>query len=92
MRAPRGGAGGSGTGTGDPCVPPRSPLSRPHGPAGLEAAAEERERLYRQSRGYVETNRRLREARGQLAEKCEELRRAGAALERDMAETRQKAF
>nr|XP_047911252.1 UPF0449 protein C19orf25 homolog [Anser cygnoides] len=75
-----------------PAEPPRA--SGDHdGPApGLEAAAEERERLYRQSRGYVETNRRLREARGQLAEKREELRRAGAALERDMAETRQKAF
>ncbi|XP_035169010.1 UPF0449 protein C19orf25 homolog [Oxyura jamaicensis] len=73
-----------------PSEPPRAAGDH-DGPApGQEE--EERERLYRQSRGYVEMNRRLREARGQLAEKCEELRRAGAALERDMAETRQKAF
>eukprot|EP00075_Anas_platyrhynchos_P038648 XP_027327901.1 UPF0449 protein C19orf25 homolog [Anas platyrhynchos] len=77
-----------------PAEPPRTPGGDHDSPVpGQEAAEEEeRERLYRQSRGYVEMNRRLREARGQLAEKCQELRRAGAALERDMAETRQKAF
>ena len=57
-----------------------------------DALAEEQERLYRQCRGYVEMNRRLREARGELAEKREELQRAGTALERDIAEMRQKAF
>uniref|UniRef100_A0A8B9TZT5 CS025 protein n=1 Tax=Anas zonorhyncha TaxID=75864 RepID=A0A8B9TZT5_9AVES len=77
-----------------PAEPPRTPGGDHDSPVpGQEAAEEEeRERLYRQSRGYVEMNRWLREARGQLAEKCQELRRAGAALERDMAETRQKAF
>uniref|UniRef100_A0A8B9ZED1 Chromosome 19 open reading frame 25 n=1 Tax=Anas platyrhynchos TaxID=8839 RepID=A0A8B9ZED1_ANAPL len=68
-----------------PAEPPRTPGGH-FEEGGQEAAEEEeRERLYRQSRGYVEMNRRLREARGQLAEKCQELRRAGAALERDMA-------
>ncbi|KAK4807962.1 hypothetical protein QYF61_016193 [Mycteria americana] len=62
------------------------------GPAGQEAAAEERERLYRQSRCYVEMNQRLQEARERLRERREELRRAGAALERGVSEMRQKAF
>lgn len=61
-------------------------------PSVQEDGAEEQERLYRQCRGYVEMNRRLREARGELAEKREELQRAGTALERDIAEMRQKAF
>ncbi|CAM9764571.1 UPF0449 protein C19orf25 homolog [Strix aluco] len=54
-------------------------------------AAEERERLYRQSRSYVEMNQRLQESRERLRERREELRRAGAALERGIAEMRQKA-
>uniref|UniRef100_A0A8C8A353 Chromosome 19 open reading frame 25 n=1 Tax=Otus sunia TaxID=257818 RepID=A0A8C8A353_9STRI len=53
--------------------------------------AEERERLYRQSRSYVEMNQRLQESRERLRERREELRRAGAALERGIAEMRQKA-
>ncbi|OXB54711.1 hypothetical protein ASZ78_006750 [Callipepla squamata] len=70
-----------------PAEPPRD------GPApGQEDGAEEQERLYRQCRGYVEMNRRLREARGELEEKRDQLRRAGAALERDIADMRQKAF
>lgn len=55
-------------------------------------AAEERERLYRQSRSYVEMNQWLQESRERLQEQRQELRRAGAALERGMAEMRQKAF
>ncbi|XP_059687879.1 UPF0449 protein C19orf25 homolog [Gavia stellata] len=66
---------------------PRSP-----GPARQEAAAEERERLYQQSRSYVEMNQRLQESQERLREQCEELRQAGAALERSISEMRQKAF
>ncbi|KAM4657613.1 UPF0449 protein C19orf25 homolog isoform 1-T4 [Amazona ochrocephala] len=55
-------------------------------------AAEERERLYRQSRGYVEMNQRLEESRERLREQRQELQRAGAALERGIADMRQKAF
>ncbi|NXX57551.1 CS025 protein, partial [Scopus umbretta] len=68
--------------------------SRDHGPSpgGQEAAAEERERLYRQSRSYVAMNQRLQESREQLRERREELRRVGAALERGISEMRQKAF
>ncbi|XP_076215273.1 UPF0449 protein C19orf25 homolog [Aptenodytes patagonicus] len=62
------------------------------GPGRQEAAAEERERLYRQSRSYVEMNQRLQESRERLRERREELRRAGAALERGISEMRQKAF
>ncbi|NXJ84975.1 CS025 protein, partial [Trogon melanurus] len=69
-----------------------SPGETPGGPPGQEAAAEEeRERLYRQSRSYVEMNQRLQESRERLREQREELRRAGAALERGIAEMRQKA-
>ncbi|XP_065604896.1 UPF0449 protein C19orf25 homolog [Cyrtonyx montezumae] len=76
-----------------PAEPPRGSGGDRDGPApGQEDGAEEQERLYRQCRGYVEMNRRLREARGELEEKREELRRAGAALERDIADMRQKAF
>uniref|UniRef100_A0A8B9MGU1 Chromosome 19 open reading frame 25 n=1 Tax=Accipiter nisus TaxID=211598 RepID=A0A8B9MGU1_9AVES len=50
------------------------------------------ERLYQQSRSYVEMNQRLQESRERLREQCEELRRAGAALERGISEMRQKAF
>ncbi|NWH71780.1 CS025 protein, partial [Piaya cayana] len=60
------------------------------GPARLED--EERERLYRQSRSYVEMNQRLQESRERLRERREELQRAGAALELSISEMRQKAF
>lgn len=82
---PRGSSNGRGAGITEP------PLSPPR-LTGQEDGVEEQERLYRQCRGYVEMNRRLREARGELAEKRDELQRAGTALERDIAEMRQKAF
>ncbi|NXD67797.1 CS025 protein, partial [Eolophus roseicapillus] len=66
---------------------PASLLCPPSGPA-----AEERERLYRQSRSYVEMNQWLQESRERLQEQRQELQRAGAALERGIAEMRQKAF
>ncbi|NWQ91325.1 CS025 protein, partial [Burhinus bistriatus] len=61
------------------------------GPTRQEAAAEERERLYRQSRSYVEMNQQLQESREQLRQQREELRQVGSALERGIAEMRQKA-
>ncbi|NXL51400.1 CS025 protein, partial [Podilymbus podiceps] len=69
----------------------RAPVLTPPGPPG-SAAAEERERLYQQSRSYVEMNQRLQESRERLREQREELQRAGAALERGISEMRQKAF
>ncbi|NXL40062.1 CS025 protein, partial [Glaucidium brasilianum] len=77
-----------------PAEPPRDhgPSPAPPGPCTLPGpAAEERERLYGQSRSYVEMNQRLQESRERLRERREELRRAGAALERGIAEMRQKA-
>ncbi|NXA22951.1 CS025 protein, partial [Ibidorhyncha struthersii] len=56
-----------------------------------EAAAEERERLYRQSRSYVEMNQRLQVSQEQLRQRREELQQAGLALEHGIAEMRQKA-
>ncbi|XP_061219005.1 UPF0449 protein C19orf25 homolog [Neopsephotus bourkii] len=55
-------------------------------------AAEERERLYRQSRSYVEMHQWLEESRQRLREQRQELQRAGAALERGIADMRQKAL
>lgn len=69
-----------------------SPSPGSPSPTRQEAAAEERERLYQQSRSYVEMNQRLQESRERLREQCEELRRAGVALERGISEMRQKAF
>ncbi|NXJ56541.1 CS025 protein, partial [Spizaetus tyrannus] len=67
---------------------------RDHGPSPgeQEAAAEERERLYPPPRSYVEMNQRLQESRERLRERCQELRQAGAALERGISEMRQKTF
>ncbi|XP_072213729.1 UPF0449 protein C19orf25 homolog [Excalfactoria chinensis] len=74
-------------------LPAESPRGSGGDPApGQEDGVDEQERLYRQCRGYVEMNRRLREARGELAKKRDELQRAGTALERDMAEMRHKVF
>ncbi|NXE11870.1 CS025 protein, partial [Lophotis ruficrista] len=75
----------------EPCRD-HSPCPGSPGLAGQEAAAEERERLYRQSRSYVEMNQRLQESRERLRERREELRRAGTALERSISEMRQKAL
>ncbi|XP_054038191.1 UPF0449 protein C19orf25 homolog [Rissa tridactyla] len=61
------------------------------GSSRQEAAAEERERLYRQSRSYVEMNQRLQASRERLRQQREELRQAGEALEHGIAEMRQKA-
>ncbi|XP_042650167.1 UPF0449 protein C19orf25 homolog [Tyto alba] len=74
---------------GDPvCQPPPAPR-RDRGPGS--PGTEQRERLYRQSRSYVEMNQRLQESRERLRERREELRRAGATLERGIAEMREKA-
>ncbi|XP_064353512.1 UPF0449 protein C19orf25 homolog [Dromaius novaehollandiae] len=69
-----------------------SPLPDSPAPAKHVDAEDERERLYRQSRSYVEMNQQLQESCQLLKEKCEELRRAGATLEQDILEMRQKAF
>ncbi|XP_053855530.1 UPF0449 protein C19orf25 homolog [Vidua macroura] len=72
-----------------PAEPPQD-----HGPAPgcPEPAAEERERLYRQIRSYVGMNQRLQQSRLQLRERRRELQRVGEALDRGIAEMRQKAF
>ncbi|NXW59457.1 CS025 protein, partial [Eurystomus gularis] len=81
-----------GTHPGDPVFLLPAEPHRDHSLAsGSPGPAEERERLYRQSRSYVEMNQRLQESREQLRARREELQRAGAALERSIAEMRQKA-
>ncbi|XP_063017134.1 UPF0449 protein C19orf25 homolog [Melospiza melodia melodia] len=75
-------------------VLPAEPPLDPPGPAPgcPEPAAEERERLYRQIRSYVGMNQRLQQSREQLRERRRELQRVGEALQRGIAEMRQKAF
>ncbi|KAM6107186.1 UPF0449 protein C19orf25 homolog [Pterocles gutturalis] len=79
----------------DPVLAPPAEPCRDHGPSPGSpgaAAAEERERLYRQSCAYVEMTQRLRECRERLRERSQELQRVGAALDCGIAEMRQKAF
>ncbi|NWT25424.1 CS025 protein, partial [Cardinalis cardinalis] len=73
-----------------PAEPPLDPGPAPGCPE--PAAEEERERLYRQIRSYVGMNQRLQQSREQLRERRRELQRVGEALERGIAEMRQKAF
>ncbi|NXL15060.1 CS025 protein, partial [Setophaga kirtlandii] len=80
-------------GRGDPPSPAEPPPGCPSPAPGCpEPAAEERERLYRQIRSYVGMNQRLQQSREQLQERRRELQRVGEALERGIAEMRQKAF
>ncbi|XP_074019774.1 UPF0449 protein C19orf25 homolog [Numenius arquata] len=87
-----------GTHPADPVFLLPAELCRDHDPSPgspgssrQEVAAEERERLYRQSRSYVEMNQRLQASRERLRQQREELREAGVVLERSIAEMRQKA-
>ncbi|NXN19382.1 CS025 protein, partial [Indicator maculatus] len=77
---------------GDPIfILPTEP-SQDHSPSSGEPLGfEERERLYQLSRSYVGMNQQLQEARERLREQREELLRARAALEHDIAHMRQKA-
>ncbi|KAH1174585.1 UPF0449 protein C19orf25 homolog isoform X2 [Mauremys mutica] len=50
------------------------------------------ERLYQQSHSYVEMNHRLQKACSLLKEKCEELKQAGATLEQNIVEIKEKAL
>ncbi|XP_068012385.1 UPF0449 protein C19orf25 homolog [Melanerpes formicivorus] len=79
---------------GDPIfILPTEP-SQGHSPSSgspPSPAEEERERLYQLSRSYVGMNQQLQAARERLREQREELLRARAALERDVADMRQKA-
>ncbi|NXC56282.1 CS025 protein, partial [Aleadryas rufinucha] len=84
-------------------LPPEPPQD--HGPAPGEPAVggerggrcpdpagDERERLYQQVRSYVGMNQRLQGAREQLRERRRELEKVGEALERRIAEMKQKVF
>ncbi|NXU94278.1 CS025 protein, partial [Xiphorhynchus elegans] len=73
-------------------LPAEPPLDYGPAPGSPEPAAEERERLYGQSRSYVGMNERLRESRERLREQRRELERAGAELERGIARMREKAL
>ncbi|XP_054031230.1 UPF0449 protein C19orf25 homolog [Dryobates pubescens] len=79
---------------GDPIfILPTEP-SQDHSPSSgspPSPAEEERERLYHLSRSYVGMNQQLQAARERLREQREELLRARAVLERDVADMRQKA-
>ncbi|XP_008709426.1 UPF0449 protein C19orf25 homolog [Ursus americanus] len=63
---------------------------------GLSGRAEDtevqQEQLYQQSRAYVAMNQQLQRAGDGLKQKCEELWRAGEALERDVGQVKQVAL
>lgn len=62
----------------------------PEGPSGIaENPEDEREQLYQQSRAYVAANQRLQQASNELRQRCEDLRRAGQELERDIGQLKQ---
>ncbi|XP_058138158.1 UPF0449 protein C19orf25 homolog [Dasypus novemcinctus] len=71
---------------GAPAADPVFTAPAPEDPAGPSGTAEDaeaqRERLYPQSQAYVTANQRLQRAGSGLRHKFEELRRAGAELER----------
>ncbi|XP_033926533.1 UPF0449 protein C19orf25 homolog [Melopsittacus undulatus] len=69
-----------------PAEPQREPGVCP-GPA-----AEQTERLYRQSRSYVEMHRWLEGSRERLREQRQELQRTGEALESSIADMRLRAL
>ena len=52
----------------------------------------QQEQLYQQSRAYVAMNQQLQRAGDGLKQKCEELWRAGEALERDVGQVKQVAL
>lgn len=52
----------------------------------------QREQLYQQSRAYVATNQRLRQAGDELRQRCEDLRQAGQELEQDVVQVKQVAL
>ncbi|XP_007952795.1 UPF0449 protein C19orf25 homolog [Orycteropus afer afer] len=65
----------------------------PAGPSGrAEDTAARREQLYQQSRAYVATNQRLRQAGEGLRHECEALRRAGEELERGVEQVARAAL
>ncbi|XP_069864614.1 UPF0449 protein C19orf25 homolog [Dipodomys merriami] len=57
-----------------------------------EEPEAQRELLYQQSRAYVATNERLRQAGGGLRQKCEALWQAGQELELDISQVSQTAL
>ncbi|XP_036096475.1 UPF0449 protein C19orf25 homolog [Molossus molossus] len=54
--------------------------------------AENPEQLYQQSRAYVTTNQRLKQAGDELRQRYEDLRQAGQELERDIIQVKQVAL
>ncbi|VTJ68904.1 UPF0449 protein C19orf25 homolog isoform X1 [Marmota monax] len=57
-----------------------------------EDSEDQQEQLYQQSRAYVSTNKRLRQAREELRQKREDLQVAGQELERDVSQVTQAAL
>ncbi|XP_047386233.1 UPF0449 protein C19orf25 homolog isoform X1 [Sciurus carolinensis] len=69
-----------------PSCPPAA-CSDPPGPSRrTEDPDDQREQLYQQSRAYVTTNKRLRQAGDELRQKCEDLQLAGQELEQDISQ------
>lgn len=58
----------------------------------VEDPEARQEQLYQQSQAYVAMNQRLQQAGDGLKRKCEELRRAGEELEREVGQVKQVAL
>ncbi|XP_047633667.1 UPF0449 protein C19orf25 homolog isoform X1 [Phacochoerus africanus] len=76
----------------DPVFTALAPEDSPGPSWKAEDAEAQREQLYQQSRVYVATNQRLRQAGAQLKQKCEGLRQAGEDLELDVSQVGQVAL
>ncbi|CAM4713491.1 unnamed protein product [Caretta caretta] len=61
-------------------------------PRKKEDSEVKTKRLYQQSHSYVEMNQRLQKACSVLKEKCIELKQAGATLEQNIVEIKEKAL
>ncbi|MBZ3876335.1 UPF0449 protein C19orf25-like protein [Sciurus carolinensis] len=70
----------------DPVFTALAPEDPPGPSRRTEDPDDQREQLYQQSRAYVTTNKRLRQAGDELRQKCEDLQLAGQELEQDISQ------
>ncbi|ELK29447.1 Proprotein convertase subtilisin/kexin type 4 [Myotis davidii] len=76
----------------DPVFTALTPEDSPGSSRRAENPEAQREQLYQQSRAYVATNQRLRQAGDELRRRCEDLRQAGQELEQDVVQVKQVAL
>lgn len=72
----------------DPIFTAPAPEDSPGSSERAENPKDQREQLYQQSWAYVAANQRLQQAGNELRQRCEDLRRAGQELERDIGQVK----